>query len=263
MNHVHSAIRTLALVLLTTSPLLAQGKGPDAREIMRKATQGHRSKDEKAKTEVVIVADGRKSKKRVADFLTLNEGENDRLLIRFVEPATIRGLSLLTVERGDREDQHIYVPALRKVKRIASKGKGNRFAGTDFTFEDLSGESLGRNDYKVLGSEDQDGKDCWRIEATPKPGWATDETAYGKRELWIRKDHHLIVRVDYFDKTKAKTIKTRTNMDFQQIKGKWRFRVALMKDLTRKSKTALRVVERHLDVGLKKGSFTPAALGKQ
>jgi outer membrane lipoprotein-sorting protein len=260
--------RTAGLLMLCLSAALVAGvtraeEAPDAREIVRKATQGHRSKDEKAKTEVVIVADGRKSKKRVADFLTLSEGENDRLLIRFVEPATIRGLSLLTVERGEREDQHIYVPALRKVKRIASNGKGNRFAGTDFTYEDLRGEAMARNDYALLGSEAVDGKDCWRIEATPKAGWASEETAYGKRQFWIRKDHHLIVRVDYFDKKKGKVLKTRTNMDYQQIKGKWRFRVALMKDLARKSKTALRVVERQLDVGLSKGSFTPAALGKQ
>tara|TARA_R110002072_G_scaffold51662_1_gene138466 strand:- start:1589 stop:2368 length:780 start_codon:yes stop_codon:yes gene_type:complete len=252
----------LTLLSVVATPAWAQAK-PDAREIVRKATQGHRSQDEKAKTEVVIVADGRKSKKRVADFLTLSEGQNDRLLIRFVEPATIRGLALLTVERGEREDQHIYVPALRKVKRIASNGKGNRFAGTDFTYEDLRGESLGSNDYTVLGSETLDGKDCWKIEATPKAGWASDETAYGKRQFWIRKDHHLMVRVDYFDKKKAKAIKTRTNMDYHQVKGKWRFRLALMKDLVRKSKTALRVVERQLDVGLSKGSFTPAALDKQ
>lgn len=256
-------LRAVALVALVALPVLGQGKTPDAREIVRKATQGHRSKDEKAKTEVVIVAEGRRSKKRVANFLTLSEGENDRLLIRFVEPATIRGLSLLTVERGEREDQHLYVPALRKVKRIASKGKGNRFAGTDFTYEDLRGESLARNKYKVLGSEALGGKDCWKIEATPKPGWATDETAYGKRLLWIRKDHHLIVKVNYYDKSKLKLIKTRTNKDFAQIKGKWRFRIALMKDLARKSTTALRVVERQLDIGLPKSLFTPAALGKQ
>lgn len=251
----------LLLALGACSSALAQDT-PKAREIVRKATRDHRAKDERAKTEVVVVTKGRRNKKRVASFMTLSEGENDRLLIRFLEPAAVRGLSLLTIERGEREDQHLYVPAIKKTKRIASSGKGNRFAGTDFTYEDLRTEPLGRNDYKLLGAEEIKGKACWKIEAKPKEGWSTEETAYGKRVLWIRKDHTLIVRVDYFDKSSKKVVKRRTNMDFSQVKGKWRSRLALMVDLTRNSQTALRVLERKLDSGLSKGLFTPAALSR-
>jgi len=248
------------ILLAVAAPALAD---PTGLEVMELATQSHRAMDERAVTEMVIVAEGQRTKKRSALFLTASsEDRDDKLLIRFESPADIRGTALLTLERGESEDQHIYLPALKKTKRVARSGKSNRFAGTDFTYEDLRSEELTRSAYALLRSEDVEGHPAWVVEATPNSDWWKEESAYGRRLFWIRKDHHLILRVEYFDR-RDRMVKVRKNHGWKQIQGLWRFYGAEMQDLVRGTKTLLRIKEREINPGLSAALFTPAALTRQ
>src|SRR5262249_40640656 len=145
--------------------------------------------------------------------------EDDMNLIRFLEPAGVRGTAVLTVEASDRaDDQWIYLPAMKKSKRIASGEKTNRFAGTDFTYEDLRTENHSAFKYEKKGVEKVADRDCWKIEATPKEG---TESGYKSRTIFVDKERFLVVKCDYYDQ-QGKLLKTLENKDYKQVDGLWR-----------------------------------------
>lgn len=233
--------------------------------IVRKADKDHRSKDERGVVEMVLVAaDGQKSR-RVMEILTkTGEGDDDLNLLRFVEPATVRGEAVLTVEASGRaDDQWLYLPALKKTKRIASSQRSQRFAATDFTYEDLRTEDFARNSYKKLADAKVDeggGKqtDCFVVEATPKE---PDSSGYSKRLVYVDKARFLVLKVEFFDK-QARHQKTLQNRGFEQTGAEklWRATQSMMDDHLRRTKTVMRFTERAINPGLPASTFTEAAL---
>lgn len=140
-------------------------------------------------------------------------------LLKFVSPADISGTSSLTIQHeGKADDQWLYLPALRKAKRISASKKGDRFMGTEMTYEDLSNylsEPMEEYDYKSEGEEKVLEKNCYKIIATPL---GSTKTQYSKRVLWIDKATHLQVQAHFYNK-KGKLQKVFTAKDIRKIEG--------------------------------------------
>ena len=116
-------------------------------------------------------------------------------LLTFVSPTDISGTSILTIQHEDKDDnQWLYLPVLRKAKRISPSKKGDRFMGTEMTYEDLSNylsEPMEDYNYESVGEEKVLEKNCYKIIATPREGVKTE---YSKRILWIDKTIHLQIQ---------------------------------------------------------------------
>jgi uncharacterized protein len=183
--------------------------------------------------------------------------------VRFLAPRDVENSGLLIWEAKDGDDsQWLYLPAVKKAKRIASSAKKNRFMGTDLAFEDLRPESLGVHDYKLLGSESIDGHDCWIIEATPATEKQASESGYSKRKLWVRKDNYWAVKREYYDK-RDKLEKVQTDRKIKQIKGTvWRADEVEMQDVQNGTKTIVTIERRVQDQGLKDSFFTETELAR-
>ena len=161
------------------------------------------------------------------------------MLIKFLAPADIRNTGLLTWEQpGDKEDdQWIYLPATRTPKRIASSGKKGAFMNTDLAFEDLRPEDLDAHTYNVLREEDLGGQKCWVIEALPSTDKEKLESGYGKRVFWVRKDLHLTVQTEFYNKS-DKLLKRQTFSDLVNVGGEmWRAKRVRVETLDRKTAT--------------------------
>jgi hypothetical protein len=253
------ALRSLALILtlVTLGSLPAQAQ-MSARDIVSKTDKDHRAKDEEGTVEMVLVTkDGRKQKRKMQMLFLQGKGENDKHRLRFLSPPNVSGMTLLTHEAtGRSDDQWIYLPAFKKLKKIASSKRTNRFAQTDFTYEDLRTEDLGAFKYAKAGKAEVEGKDCFKIVATPKK---PETSGYSKRVLYIEKARFLTFKIVYFDKKDRKQ-KTLTNKDFKKSSGFWRPRVSLMEDHQRSSKTAWRFTERKINKGMATSKFTPESL---
>ena len=253
--------RAAFLLLLPCLSVPAAAAEPDGAEIIRRADKDHRSKDERAVVDMVLVTDtGEKQRRKLELCTKTGEGEDDMNLIRFLEPATVRGTAVLTVEASDRaDDQWLYLPALKKSKRIASSQKTQRFAGTDFTYEDLRTENLSAFTYERKRTEKVGDRDCWVVEARPKPG---TESGYKRRLIFVDRERYLVLKVDYFDTddVEAKPTKTLENRDYEQKDGLWRAKQARMTDHQRKTQTAWRIEERAINPGLPDSTFTVAQL---
>lgn len=254
-----------ALAALTLLPARAEPDELDGEQILRRTDKDHRAKDERGVVDMVLVAqgDGQRQRRQMEMLFKSGEGEDDLHLLRFLDPPTIRGTALLTREASDREDdQWIYLPALKKSKKIASSKRTNRFAQTDFTYEDLRTEDFGHHTYKRLGdskveiSPEEGTKDCYVVEARPK---SQETSGYSKRVIYVDKDRFLTLKVEFYD-LKDRHEKTLTNRGFEQVNGLWRAKMAMMEDLERGTKTLWRVTERQINPGLSDALFTVKSL---
>ncbi|MBF0237180.1 MAG: outer membrane lipoprotein-sorting protein [SAR324 cluster bacterium] len=145
----------------------------------------------------------------------------------FLTPADVKDTSFLSYDWEDdakEDDSWLYLPALRKVKRIAASDKAGSFMGSDFTYSDIEGINIKHYDYAfVKESEMIDGADTWVIESTPKPEFnekVLDETGYIKQQVWVRKDNFMVVRGMFWVK-KGKKIKYLTISDIEKIDNIW------------------------------------------
>ena len=257
-----SKSRLLCITLLLVTGVQAGTSAQTGREITQKERDLHRSRDEQEISLMRLVNKAGETKERRMVSYVLMDSENlAKTLIRFLAPRDIENTGLLTWEakNGD-DDQWLYLPATRKPKRIPSSGKKNRFMGTDFAFEDLRPENLALHTHTLIGSETVDGKDCYVIEAVPATERQAGDSGYGKRKSWIRKDIHLTVKREYYDK-KGKLEKVETRRNLVNVKGgMWRANEVEMHDVRIGSRTIVVTQSRSLDQGLNTSFFTEANL---
>ena len=129
--------------------------------------------------------------------------------------------------------------------------------GTEFTYEDLDTEDLNAYEYKLQGSETIDGVDAWLVEAIPVDPQKIKETGYSKRELWIGKDHYLLVQAKYYDKAE-RYVKLFQAADTRQIAGtdKWRAYEMTMQDVIKGDKTTLEISDYKINEGVQDSFFS-------
>jgi hypothetical protein len=129
--------------------------------------------------------------------------ENAKLLIKFMDPADIRGTGLLSLMDKDKPaDQWIYIPAYKKTRRIKGGNENEAFLGSDFTIGDITSidNDTKRYEYKVTAETKAcGGAQCWEITGTPKADVDASTLPYSKKVLLIRKDNGVSPRIDFYN----------------------------------------------------------------
>ena len=157
-----------------------------------------------------------------------------RTLLSYTVPADVRGTSTLTIERKKEDDlQRIYLPSLKKVRRIPQADKSKSWAGTDFAFEDLQEHDPDDFNYSEMDIQEINGHPCYHYTQSPKD---PETFSYGKLENWIRKDILHPEQTKYYDK-KGQYIKILYFNDIRQIDGIWTCFKLEMESLLDKHKT--------------------------
>lgn len=185
------------------------------------------------------------------------EGDGDKSLSIFDEPNDVKGTAMLTYSHGlDPDDQWLYLPALKKVKRINSRNKSGPFMGSTFAFEDLGSQEVEKYTYKLIGEEGCDDKQCYVIERFP----AYKHSGYTRQVAWIDKQGYRLIKAEFYDRKKA-LLKTLTAGDFQQFLGHY-WRPGLMDMVNHQSgkSTKLEWKNYQFQTGLNEGDFRSQAL---
>jgi len=130
------------------------------RSILEEQERRHVSEYEFGEVAMTLIDRNGKESQREIRVYHLERDERSKILIQFLEPANISGTGLLTweMEGGKEDDQWLYLPAARVVKRIAGGGKKNQFMGTDLAYEDLRVEDLDSHKYTLMGKETVSGR---------------------------------------------------------------------------------------------------------
>ncbi|MDD3763001.1 MAG: outer membrane lipoprotein-sorting protein [Nevskiales bacterium] len=163
--------------------------------------------------------------------------DGDKSLIIFDEPKDVEGTALLTFSHKTADDDRwLYLPALKRVKRIAGRNKSGPFMGSEFSFEDLGSQEIEKYTYKYLRNETLDGQDCFVIERYP----VEQDSGYTRQVAWIDTAEYRTQKVDFYDR-KETLLKTLTTSGYQQYLDKyWRpDRMDMVNHQTGKSTTLL------------------------
>lgn len=250
----------LAALLALVAP--ARAADPSAADVMKRQREVHRLKDEEERQTLKLVNKAGASKERkLVRYLLSGAGDLDKILVRFQAPRDVENTALLTWEGKDgNDDQWLYLPAVKRPKRIAASGKKNRFMGTDFAYEDLRPENVAANTYAFVGAEALDGVDCFVIDATPATERQAADSGYSRRKMWLRKDTLVIVKREYYDK-QGKLEKVESHRKLVNVAGAvWRANEIEMHDVQNGSRTLITIDSRQVNRGLKDDFFTETEL---
>jgi hypothetical protein len=162
-------------------------------------------------------------------------------LIRFTEPADIEGTGLLTLDHADSDsEQWIYLPALERVRRIASNRKAGRFVNSDYYYEDLRSRKVERDEHRIIGRENVGGVNCEILESTPVEA---DSSVYLKRQVWLDPKTLLPMRIDFYEKREDQPSKRWQQLKKDRVKGLWTVMDSTLTDLASGHQTRLTVEE--------------------
>jgi outer membrane lipoprotein-sorting protein len=210
-----------------------------------------------AMTMTLINRSGKKSTRRMRSRVLEVQGDGDKSMSIFDEPADVKGTASLTHSHAtDADEQWLYLPALKRVKRISSKNKSGPFMGSEFAFEDISSQEVDKYTYRYLGDVDLDGRVTHQIEAVP----AYKHSGYTRLINWIDQERLVAVKVEYFDR-KNSPLKTLEASEFTQyLDTFWRpGRMEMLNEQTGKS-TILEWSDYEFQTGLTDKDFDSKAL---
>lgn len=192
--------------------------------------------------------------------LVVNESGLAKTITVFLEPASVKNTRFLTVENEARDDdQWIYLPALRKVKRIAASEQGGSFMGSDFSYSDISfsSTSVDESTHTLLREETLSGLDCYVVESVPT-GQSSSE--YGKQISWVDKSTWLTPRVEFYGKDGTTVLKVLETTDFKQVEGHWIAGTMTMTTVESGHKTVLEIQQVKYGISIDPGYFTTTFL---
>ena len=151
--------------------------------------------------------------KRVLRINSLEvNGDGDKSLSVFDSPKDIKGTAFLSYTHAlTPDDQWLYLPALKRVKRIASANKSGPFVGSEFAYEDLTSQEVEKYTYKWLRDDELDGHPMFIVEAYP----AYENSGYTRQVVWIDKEMYQAVKIEFFDRKNAQ-LKTLDASDYTQ-----------------------------------------------
>lgn len=261
--HRRTAARTLPLALsaLALGAFCAPAAAdPTAKglEIARKcdaANAGFGS--EEARVEMVLVNAGGDRVERKLGMKTLEvDGDGDRSLLTFEWPPDVKGTRLLThAHPGDDDDQWLYLPAMRRVKRISARSQSAAFMGSEFAFEDLGGQEVSKYTWRLESEEKVGDRDVWKLTRVP----TNKRSGYSKQVVWMDKQYCQPVKIDYHDRKKT-LLKTMTATAFTRHGKWWRPQSLEMVNHQTHKKSILKWAARSMQADLDEDDFDKDAL---
>lgn len=201
MMKVSNRITSVLTALLMGFSFLGMAP-PGGREIMEKARDASKIAGlEAVSTLRIYDAKGRERVRQTSmASKEFDNGATEKRIIRFLSPAEVKGTSMLIFDYKEKnDDMWIFMPALRKTRRIISSEKSKSFMGSEFSNADMTAPNLDDFEYSVLRSEKVDGTDCWVIKAVPSDEDIMDEMGYERQVTWIGKNDFVQRKAEYYN----------------------------------------------------------------
>jgi outer membrane lipoprotein-sorting protein len=252
---------TAVAIVVMMSNVASADSLPGARDIVRKVLESdpwgfngatitaHATLTDKrgAKNDLAFVAKSR----RYEPLLS-------KSLVRFSAPPDLAGAGFLQVEKRDGDDdRYLFLPDLKRSRRISGNLRGNSFMGTDFSFADLDRRDLRDSDSRLVREEEVAKWPCYVVDVLPK----RDDAQYSHIQMWIRNDNYLPLRMKMFDKAGVLS-KTLEALEVKRISGRWFISKSRMQDNQHDHTTELVLDDIDAVTDVSDDEFTVRALEK-
>ena len=201
---------------------------------------------------------GKESTRKIRSKTLEVVNDGDKSLSIFDTPKDVKGTAFLSFshKQGD-DEQWLYLPALKRVKRINSRNKSGSFMGSEFAYEDIASQEVEKYTYKHLREEELNGQLCFVGESYPVD---TKNSGYTKRISWVDKAEYRIQKVDFYDR-KNSLLKTLIVSGYQQYLGRyWRADSMEMKNHQTGKSTTLLWTDYAFKTGLSDRDFNSTSL---
>lgn len=203
---------------------------------------------------IITARSGAVTERLMDQFSKSDERGNNRTLIQFLEPASVRGTRFLTIENQGRDnDQWIFLPSLGRVRRIAAAEGSGSFVGTDFSYDDIA--SMDRktelDNHRILRQERFRDRDCYVIESIP----VDPNYQYGRMVQWIDRENFVLYQIELFDR-RGNQVKLLEILEFREVQGRLAPVVTRMTTLAAGTSTTINVEILRYDDNIPEGVFT-------
>ncbi|MFN0318093.1 MAG: outer membrane lipoprotein-sorting protein [Burkholderiales bacterium] len=261
---LHPAVATAAVVFaagLAVLPPASQAAELSATEIMEKNFVVSKVLDSVSDATFTLAnkAGQERVRKTFGTTKLQGNGIDNMRMTRFLSPPDVKGTVSLLIEHAASEDDiWIYLPALKKVRRLVASNKKDSFVGTDFSYGDIIGHKVEEWDHKLLREEQLDGQWCYVIESLPKTAAVKTNTGYSKRVGWIRKDNFVAVKGEFWDEA-GKPLKTATFTDVRHVdpaRNRWQPMVLRVGNLQTGHRTTIQLENFKVNQQVKDEFFT-------
>lgn len=209
---------------------------------------------EQTEMEMVIYNNKGNTRNRLISSFSFHEGDEEKSLLVFEEPANVRGTGFLTLSDGSNEVQKLYLPALGRVQTITASQKADRFMGSDFTYEDLGDQNPDDYDFELIEEKENTAV----LKATKK-----ENSQYAYIKFYVNTDRYSLEKAEYFD-DEDEMIKRLEAENFANVDADiWRANKMTMYDLKAERKTELIWSNRTINKSIPSWRFTERGLQRR
>lgn len=258
----------LLLFCVSSYAISSQAAGLTAEEIVQKSAETDKVQSWSSKTTMQLLA--KNSSERVRESVIYSklkpDGHDMQRLIRFTSPADISGTNVLIHEHsGGNDDIWIYLPSMKKVRRLLTSGRKESFIGTDFSYADITTPKVHENNHALLRQESLNGVPCFVIESVPKDDDVRKGTGYSKTITWIRQDNLIRVKAELFDLSGAlfKVMQVHSVKEIDRQRNKWLMEKVEMLNLQSGHTTIITFNDIRTGADISDKMFSPGRLDKE
>ncbi|MCD4834688.1 MAG: outer membrane lipoprotein-sorting protein [Bacteroidales bacterium] len=229
------------------------GQSLTGKQIVEKAYNRDTGDDQTSDLTMTLVNKSGNQRVRKIKQFTKDMGEVEKSIMFFLSPADVKNTSFMSwsYDSDKSDDQWIYLPALKKTKRISSDSKSDYFMGSDFTYDDLGDRKLDDDTHKLLREETIDGKECYVVESVSKD----EDYMYTKTITWIIKDNFIGLKKEFYDEDED-LLKILSIKKYEEISGLLIITNSEMKNVQKNHKTSMVLDNVQINTGISVSKFT-------
>ncbi len=246
---------TLVSVLLLLPFFAFAGKGYELSKNAEKVNKGFQGLEAEMKM-LLINAHGDEVERSMLGKVKERKNKGDQSMFVFKSPADVKGTKMLTwTSKKGPDDQWLYLPTLKRVKRINSSNKKGSFMGSEFSYEDLSSQEVEKFTYKFIKEDVVSGRKVHVIERYPKE----KKSGYSKQVVYLDKEYNHPVKVEYYDR-KQELLKVGVFSNFKKVKSWWFYDKIHISNVQTKKQSVLSWKNRKVEVKFPRGAFNSKKL---
>jgi len=253
MKTIQITTALIAMIIAMGFSPYVTGQSLTGKQIIEKVYNRPTGDDQTSNLAMTLINKSGAQRVRKIKQFTMDLGDVEKSIMFFLSPADVKNTSFMnwTYDSDQSDDQWIYLPALKKTKRISSDSKSDYFMGSDFTYDDLGDRKLEDDTHKLLREETMDGKECYVVESVSKD----DDYMYSKTLVWVNKSTFVGVKKEFYDEDED-LLKILSIKEAEEVSGIWVIVNSEMKNIQKNHRTTIILSNIQINTGMSDSKFT-------
>ena len=253
MKNLQITTAIIAMIIAIGFSPEITGQSLSGKQIIEKVYNRPAGDDQTSDLTMTLINKSGDQRVRKIKQFTKDLGNLEKSIMFFLSPADVKNTSFMSwaYDSDQSDDQWIYLPALKKTKRISSDSKSDYFMGSDFTYDDLGDRKLEDDTHKLLREETLDGKECYVVESLSKD----EDYMYSKTLVWVNKSNFIGVQKEFYDEDED-LLKVLAIKEVKEISGIWVITNSEMKNVQKNHRTTMVLNNIQINTGMSESKFS-------